>query len=364
MRALFLVNGLGLGNATRCYAVLSRLAERGWDVEVATSGNGLWFLADRPEIRQLHPMEPLYYGSDGGRLSVWRTVGAARELWAIHRRNEAMVAGLLAARRPDVVVMDSVYGVCPVRSAGIPLVAINNADVVDAAYRRFEDRPASIRAQFHVVERNDMRFHRWMADLTVSPSLDPSLPAPGGPVRRVGPIVRSGYWADARQGPVRRVVVMLSGSVFGFPIELDRPIAGVQMDILGRDRPPEIPEVPGVTWHGKVRGTLPVLREADLAVVNGGFSAVSEMVTLRKPVIVVPVANHAEQWVNARTVQALGVGSLGREDRLREDIEAGLARVERWRAAYRALAGWEDGATQAADLIEGMARRRPSRSGG
>jgi len=40
-RVLFLVNGLGLGNSTRCHAVIERLLERGALVTIATSGNGL-----------------------------------------------------------------------------------------------------------------------------------------------------------------------------------------------------------------------------------------------------------------------------------------------------------------------------------
>ena len=41
-RVLFLVNGLGLGNATRCHAIMQKLGEAGVGCEVATSGSGLW----------------------------------------------------------------------------------------------------------------------------------------------------------------------------------------------------------------------------------------------------------------------------------------------------------------------------------
>ena len=42
-RILFLVNGLGLGNSTRCHAVMQRLIEHGAEIQVVTSGNGLWY---------------------------------------------------------------------------------------------------------------------------------------------------------------------------------------------------------------------------------------------------------------------------------------------------------------------------------
>ena len=50
-----------------------------------------------------------------------------------------------------------------------------------------------------------------------------------------------------------------------------------------------------------------------MMVVNGGFSAVSEAFFMRKPVVVVPVPNHAEQWVNARTIKELKVGEVATE---------------------------------------------------
>ena len=42
-RILFLINGLGLGNSTRCLAVIEKLIEKNCEVSVITSGNGEWF---------------------------------------------------------------------------------------------------------------------------------------------------------------------------------------------------------------------------------------------------------------------------------------------------------------------------------
>ena len=66
--------------------------------------------------------------------------------------------------------------------------------------------------------------------------------------------------------------------------------------------------------HGKVKNTYQYLKNADIAVVNGGFSAVSEMCWMGIPVIVVPVPRHAEQWINARTVQHLGLGDIATQE--------------------------------------------------
>jgi uncharacterized protein (TIGR00661 family) len=99
------------------------------------------------------------------------------------------------------------------------------------------------------------------------------------------------------------------------------------------------------------------LRQADLVVVNGGFSAVSEAFILRKPMIVIPVPRHSEQWTNGRTVEALGVGMSADENRLEDALLAGLGKIESFRAAYRALPIVENGAASAAELVLSLNKR-------
>jgi uncharacterized protein (TIGR00661 family) len=97
--------------------------------------------------------------------------------------------------------------------------------------------------------------------------------------------------------------------------------------------------------------TRELLREADLVVINGGFSAVSEIFCMRKPMVVVPVPRHAEQWVNGRTIVKLGVGLMSTEEGLEAAMLEGLARIDDLRAAYARLPPPEDGAAQAAAAI-------------
>jgi UDP:flavonoid glycosyltransferase YjiC (YdhE family) len=185
-RILFLVNGLGLGNSTRCHAVMQRLLDYGAEIQVITSGNGLWYFQSVPGIARLHEVDSLYYGVKDGRISIIRTLTAIADFAAILRRNAQIIANVLSEWRPDIVVADSVYTFRPFKRAGIPFVALNNADVVHKSYRRFADRPRSVRAQFWCVEEPDYLFHRMIPDLVISPSLDPSLAEVGGNVRRVG----------------------------------------------------------------------------------------------------------------------------------------------------------------------------------
>jgi UDP:flavonoid glycosyltransferase YjiC (YdhE family) len=357
-RIMVLVNGLGLGNSTRCHAIAQRLAERGAKMAIITSGNGLWYFGDRRDAGEIHGIEAFYYASRNGRISIPRTLLSVGDFRRIAKRNARAVEKVLDTFRPDVAVLDSVYTTGPMQRRRIPIAALNNADVVHLSYRRFKDRPRSIRMQFYAIEEMDYLFHRVRADLVLSPSLDPTLPEVGGNVRRIGPIVRRGYESSPASGPVRRVLVMLSGSRFGSPVELKERSLPFHIDVVGRQAPKDAALTPSIVFHGRLRDNTEIVRQADLLIVNGGFSAVSEAFALQKPMVVLPIPNHAEQWVNGRTIEKLGVGFMAGEDDIEGAMMRAIDRIDELRNGYRRLPPIRDGAAEAADLIIGLAGRR------
>ena len=163
-KCLFIINGLGLGNSTRCYAIIEqlRLLCPEMEAHVLTSGNGLEFFRDKAEIASLSPMENFFYSVKNNQISAWRTllsVGRLARLAAIKKRQ---VLETLHRIQPQVVVTDSEYTVGPARRMGIPVVAVNNSDVVVSEYFRRSDTPWSIAGQFWLVEFMDYLFHRFL----------------------------------------------------------------------------------------------------------------------------------------------------------------------------------------------------------
>lgn len=149
---------------------------------------------------------------------------------------------------------------------------------------------------------------------------------------------------------------MLSGSRFGSPIILRRDPHPFTVDIVGRPPPPQWVPQPRITYHGKILDVAPLLQKADLVVVNGGFSAVSEAFYMRKPLVVVPVPRHAEQWLNARMIEKLGVGVRAGEGDMEDVAFHAMERIDEFRSAYARLPPIENGAEAAADAILSLAR--------
>jgi len=307
---LFAVNGLGMGNSTRCHVVIQRLVTEA-EVHVVTSGNGLFFFKDRPGIASLTETVPLDYAFSGDGVNALGTLAMMKTLRERLREKRARLDSLLDRLQPDLVVTDSEYVLRPILRRRIPLAGINNSDVVVSRYFKDKNLPASIRAHFWLIEYSDYLLHRCKWDLAVSPS--PFADPPRSDVfKRIGLIVRDGARAAAmeRAGKpaplpqeIDRIVVMLSGSAFASQIGELQTLPW-KVDVIGREG------VSGgnVTYHGKIRESLELVLNAGALVINGGFSSVSEALAMMRPVYVIPVPNHAEQRINALMVKEIGAG--------------------------------------------------------
>ena len=92
---------------------------------------------------------------------------------------------------------------------------------------------------------------------------------------------------------------------------------------------------------------------------NGGFSAISEAFFMNKPMVVVPVPGHAEQWTNAQAVDRMGVGITTSEEGLEEAMFSAINRIDQFRGAYKSLKTSFNGAKQAAEVILNFINRSP-----
>ena len=358
---LFIVNGLGLCNSTRCHAVMERLLEAGCHIHVLTSGNGLAYFKDKPGIESLTSMESFFYPGTNGGISGWSTLKSIRRLWAIGKAKKAQLASLLAHLEPDVAVIDSEYAIAQLRRRRIPIVGLNTSEMIVSEYLECRVVPRGIRSHFWLVEFSDYLFHRFNCNLVLSPYPLPAR-ARHPKFRRIGLITRRSVQDQApppgpRRFPsprqVRRVVFMLSGSVHASNIHFQGREIPFKIDVVGR--PGE--SSGNVTFHGRQLDNVRFLAQADALVINGGYSAVSEAFVLRKPTFVVPVPGHAEQFVNARLVNKLGLGFLATEENVLDQL-LNMYEQDRWAGLQPMPPAFKlDGAREAAAAILSTANR-------
>ena len=359
---LFVINGLGLGNSTRCHAVIEHLVAAGCDVHVLTSGNGLTYFAGRPEITSLGSMPSFFYGATNSGISGWSTLRTLPRLLKIAREKRAQLGAWVDRLKPDVAVVDSEYTLSPLRRRKIPIVAINNSEVVVTEYLKRRGKARGTSSHFWFIEFSDFLFHRRFGDLVLSPfPLDTPTRAPN--FRRVGLILRPAVErvALAGAGPatrlpqeVRTVVCMLSGSVHASQIDFGDGHFPFAVEVVGRSG-----ESRGnVTFHGRQMDNIALLERADVLVINGGYSALSEALAFGKPTFVLPVPGHAEQFVNARLACDLGLGFAATE----QDVFPRLLEMHRRNSWIGREPRHPDlcfnGAEQAAEAILGLANAR------
>lgn len=290
MKVLFLVSGLGLGNSTRCYAVIKQLVNLGASCHVMTSGRGTEYFAERPEVASLHEMPVLSFGTDGPRISLGRTLLKAPELVRACLEKTRRLREVLDEVQPSLGVIDSEYMVAPFRVAGVPVIAINNSRFL---FSRFagSKKPCSLWLHFWTVEFLDYLFHQWAPEMVLCPT--PEVVSRSDRFREVGLIVREGLDRPGedriRPQEIRRALYVPGGSQLSRTLEL--PLSQLPF--------------PVETAEGEICGAL---RAADCLIINGGWSSISEAVALNKPTISIPLPGHSEQYFNAGLLEYWGRG--------------------------------------------------------
>jgi hypothetical protein len=334
---------------------MEHLADAGCKIHVLTSGNGLAYLKGRPEIESLTEMTSFFYSGTNGGVSGWSTMKSIGQLWARAKQKRAQLEELLTRVSPDIAITDSEYAIAPLRRRGIPIIGLNTSEMVVSEYLSCPKVAKGTRSQFWFIEYSDYLFHRHFANLVLSPyplrsqSRHPKF-------KRIGLIARRGVLEKARQMGARpfptprqlkRVVFMLSGSVHASHIQFQGRDIPFKIDVVGRSG-----ESGGnVVFHGRQLNNIELLAQADALVINGGYSAVSEAFVLRKPVFVVPVPGHAEQFVNAQLCEKLGLGFMAGEATVLDQLLA-MYQQDKWAGLKPIPPAFEiDGAREAAEAI-------------
>ena len=350
-RVLFIINGLGLGNSTRCSAVIHELFVAGCKIDVVSSANGFSYFKNSAEIGELFSFQALLYGKANGKLSIIKTLLNLPKLSLLFIKNCIFLHSLLKKKEYAAVVFDSDYSVASLfwLSRRPLLIAINNARIVIEECKKLRALPRNILLQYWV-EKLDNLFHLLIPDIVICPIFKKNENTAHSRIKYTTPIIRSGLTAGNRKKEVQNILIMLSGSQFGSDISFLKKLpelSGVEINVIGKDG-----ESGGkIRFFGKVYDNRNLIKAADMLVINAGFSAISEAIVLKKPAVVIPIENHAEQLINSLLFEKYGLGLLATQENAHEKISELLESFEKFSEAHLKFNSTADGAPAAAEFV-------------
>jgi uncharacterized protein (TIGR00661 family) len=312
MRILYGVVGEGMGHATRSAVVLDHLASSGHQIKVVVSGQAHKFLKERFSGRDNVALEEIqgltlrYFGNrlDRSGSLFWNLRNAPK---GVKKNVEVYRKVAEEGFRPQMVVSDfESWAALYALSHRIPVVSIDNIQAVN-------------RLKHAKSIRKGKGFDFELARLAVKMKVP----------RAYYYLVTSFFFPRVKKKHTSLVPPILRKEILEAAREPGDHVVVYQRAIPEKDLVPMLRKLPydfrvygapKEEVHGNVRlrafsgaGFLEDLRTAKAVISGGGFSLMSEAVSLRVPMLAVPIESQYEQELNARYLKELGYGSWTRK---------------------------------------------------
>ena len=313
---LFIVNGLGMGNSTRCHSIIERLWHNGYNLDVITSGNGIEYFRNIEEVSNLFELQSLNYtkGKDGNISALATLFSIPVHLFTL-LKNIILLNKIIKKNKFKAIIIDSDYSLLFLKwKVKIPVFALNNAHIIVDECKSLSEIPPDIKNQF-LIERLDNLFHQLIPNYVISPSMKKIRNKKH--IFNFPPFVRKKIYNNESKSIKKRAkfncLIMLSGSSFGSETSFINEISNKKIsliNVVGRHGVSS----KNIKFHGKIIKNYNLILKADILIINAGFSAVSEAYVRGIPSIIIPIKNHAEQFINAKIFEELNLGYSANEE--------------------------------------------------
>lgn len=299
-RLLFVVNGHGLGNATRCHAIMEQLP---WaQIKVLCSGRAQhYFAQELPHLpliglKQLRPFPKMNLAWP----FLFVYVSWCNLFWSMANGWKLLQECLRF--KPKLVVTDSFYTLLPLAWAfHFQVWSINNAVVVVKNARKiFSSQKISVIAHFLRIEFWDFLYHHFFSTKVFVPSPMPKALSHKHYVST--PLIVRQELFPASTSEKDIILFLSSGSADNTTIHLTCPSIRQKMVVVGPSFHPHGDDSLQIQYYSADLGPhdlRKLLERTLVAVSHGGMSTLSELHGLGIPILIFPLPHHSEQWVNA-----------------------------------------------------------------
>jgi uncharacterized protein (TIGR00661 family) len=334
MRILYGVVGEGMGHATRSRVVIEHLLGAGHEVRVVVSGRAHGFLVDRLRqhqnvtLHEIHGMMLTYFGNRLDKSeSLFENLKDAPK--GIKKNIKVYRKVAEDGFQPELVISDfESWAALYALNHFLPVISIDNMQVINRC--RHDERVSGAKgfnfrvAKLAVKIKMPGAFHYLITSFFFPP------------VRKkrttlVPPILRPEILA-ARREPGGHVLVYQTASTNEALVPTLKRLP-YRFRVYGMGRQGTEGNVTLCPFSET--GFVDDLRTARAVIAGGGFSLLSEAVSLHVPVLSVPVEQQYEQELNARYLEHLGYGDFATS--LDADvITRFLSRIDEYSSALEA----------------------------
>jgi uncharacterized protein (TIGR00661 family) len=302
-KILFSVLGVGLGHATRVHAILKNIGKKA-DYKIIASGSSFHYLKEKG----YHPIEIESISLEKKQFAFDMSASLVKNIdYPISlTKNYMKISSLLDEYRPDIVFSDS--------EPTSFLVAMSKNQVIYSLTNHIIAVDESSRVSVTKNMENQLLLIKKMMGYVIKNSEKVFVPCFYKPKSYVRRIEYTGLILRKETAPIEErdyYLVTLGGS------EFSQDALNLLYKIL-----PNFGDKTFVVSTNKFFGNkmerknmvmYPFLSEAYTRHCKGvitlaGYSTISEAIGYKKPVFMLPIQNHVEQFMNAHLVKRLGFG--------------------------------------------------------
>lgn len=334
MRILYGVVGEGMGHATRSRVVIEHLARAGHEIHIVVSGRAHRFLREKlapfpnVSVDEIHGLSLSYFGNELDRTgSVFMNLKSAPK--GIKKNVEVYRRVAESGFQPEAVVSDfESWAALYALNHRVPVISIDNMQIIN----RCRHDPRIVEARGF-----DFELVRMAVKIKVP--------------KAYHYLITSFFFPEVRKKYTTLVPPILRPEVAELTWAPGDHVLVYQTQTTNVDLVPSLKRLPyrfkvyGLGREG-VEGNVTLcsfseqrflddLRTARGVIAGGGFTLLSEAVSIGIPVLSVPVRAQYEQELNARYIEALGYGAWAKQ----LDVEVVSRFLERIPEYVRALEG-------------------------
>jgi len=348
MRVYLAPCGIGLGHITRVYPIAEELNKRGVETVYSTYLDGLDY-AKRKQLPALAAVPINFQVKSDGTIDFKMTAATSGFSLGIRTflRQTTREIQFMKQFKPDVVVSDSrASSLVAAKLLKIPVVLVLNQFRVEIIRRPSTRKLTLLDRLFFFIANIGWLFIRTAIQLVWGGSrviLIPDLPSPyticqgnlaiprrmNGKVRLIGPITENHAIPLDEQVRLKRklgfdlkrplVYAAVSGprverGVLAAMLAKSLPeLAGEFQIVLSRGEPRGDPHrrvKNGVTVFDWIENQDDFIRASDLVVSRAGHGTIMKALVYGKPLILIPIPDHTEQYANAKRATSLSVARI------------------------------------------------------